>query len=749
MEAFEFSVHFMHGFIALLTCVALLPMILTTLLSNTFAKQLQKNLIYLLILNIIWNVLAFVEQLPRVYISDDVRYVIYILGSICWVQYGYAVFRVICGIAGENINPAWKKLGFFLTIWNIFAVLFCLITGFTGHFYTGIISTWYGFTATNSNLANVAILLFLIIPMFLSSIVTYQLMKRTNAEKIFRSIFVAQITSIIAGFTMDAILPAMGLFIYGESASIFLFLITFVLFRATAALAQTGLDMSKSLKSVIQELEEGILILNSNGRIEFSNHAVNTMFGVGEKGLFQKPITQFIPDLTSLNPMNNVPIYLKNNSVSAAITITPLISHGILFGYKVILRDLRKTDDTQMRFSRLQAEFNDERDAIRLRIVNLQKLYLQQQIFLNSLLNNLPSRLWAKNLNGAYTQQNKKDIEIRGNLKSHIEDPIFTEQELQAMESPGRIVVKNETTQDENGKKHWEKHTAIPLYDEAKRVKGVLGLIEDTTDFHALEDERNQLRENLVKASTFEDMSNVAGGLAHDFNNLLAGIIGYRDLAEATLPKSEDCTRTQKYLANMQKSLTNATELVKRTYDQLKERQGNHANKSSNFNVGLVFDEVRNALSATLPSNIKILKNSSDDMIAFGNQTDFHRIMLNMGKNAILAMKSGGTLTYGCRKTHVAQQIVTQFSTIPAGDYLYITIKDTGDGMTPDVVKHIFTPYFTTRAPGQGMGIGLSVAMRLIKDAGAHLNLETTIGKGTKFILYWPIAKKLEDETNA
>ena len=198
MEAFEFNVHFMHGFIALLTCVALLPMILTTLLSNTFAKQLQKNLIYLLILNIIWNVLAFVEQLPRVYISDDVRYVIYILGSLCWVQYGYAVFRVICGIAGENISPAWKKLGFVLTIWDIFAVLFCLITGFTGHFYTGIISTWYGFTATNSNLANVAILLFLIIPMFLSSIVTYQLMKRTNAEKIFRSIFVVQITSIIA-----------------------------------------------------------------------------------------------------------------------------------------------------------------------------------------------------------------------------------------------------------------------------------------------------------------------------------------------------------------------------------------------------------------------------------------------------------------------------------------------------------------------------------------------------------------------
>ncbi|MBS7390715.1 MAG: PAS domain-containing protein, partial [Fibrobacter sp.] len=429
------------------------------------------------------------------------------------------------------------------------------ITGFAGKFYTGIVSTWYGFTAANSVLANIAILIFLIIPVFFSAIISYQQMHTTHAEKIFRSIFVSQMSAIIAGFIMDAILPALGLFIYGESASIFLFIITLFLYRANTSLARTGIDMPKSLKHVIQELDEGILILNSKGKIELSNRAACKLFGVGEKALLQKSITQFIPDITVLGPMNNIPIYLKNNSVSATITITPLTSNGILYGYKALLRDLRKNNDMQQRFSRLQAEFNDERDSIRLRIVNLQQLYQQQQIFLNSLLNNLPSRLWAKNLKGAYTQQNNKDIAVRGNIKSHIEDPIFTPQEAQAMESPGKTVVQNETTIDENGKKHWEKHTVVPLYDEAFRIKGVLGLIEDTTDFHALEEERNQLRENLVKASTFEDMSNVAGGLAHDFNNLLAGIIGYRDLAEATLPKSEDCARTKKYLGNMQKSL--------------------------------------------------------------------------------------------------------------------------------------------------------------------------------------------------
>lgn len=107
-------------------------------------------------------------------------------------------------------------------------------------------------------------------------------------------------------------------------------------------------------------------------------------------------------------------------------------------------------------------------------------------------------------------RQNKKDIAVRGDLNSIVESPEFSELEAQAMESSGHIVVKNEMTIDANGKKHWEKQTAVPIYNEAQQLKGVLGLIEDTTKFHAIEEERNQLRENLLKASNFEDMSNVA-----------------------------------------------------------------------------------------------------------------------------------------------------------------------------------------------------------------------------------------------
>lgn len=102
MEAFEFNIHFLHGTIALLFCIVLLPLILSTVLSNVLAKNLQKNLIYLLLLDILWNALAFVEQLPEGYVSQQAREIVYLLGAVCWVQYGYAIFRTTAESPGNR-----------------------------------------------------------------------------------------------------------------------------------------------------------------------------------------------------------------------------------------------------------------------------------------------------------------------------------------------------------------------------------------------------------------------------------------------------------------------------------------------------------------------------------------------------------------------------------------------------------------------------------------------------------------------
>ncbi len=748
MEAFEFNIHFLHGTIALLFCIVLLPLILSTVLSNVLAKNLQKNLIYLLLLDILWNALAFVEQLPEGYVSQQAREIVYLLGAVCWVQYGYAIIRTTAGISGESLRPFWKRLLPAFRIWNAVGVVFVIATGIFGKFYPRIVENWYGYTAVNSLFAIFAIFAFLVFPVICSAIISFQAL-RTQAHHIHRIVFSTFVMAIVGGVTMDALLPAMGIFLYGESAAIFMFVITIVLYRANSAISQMGIDMSSSLKLIIQELDVGVLLLGSDGKIEMANPSACKMIGFGEKLLLQHPVSRFIPDLRSLGPLSNVSVYLNSNSFAATLSVSPLYSNRILFGYKVILRDSCEKEDFQKKLSQLQGEFNDERDAIRFKIIALQQLYQQQQAFLNSLIDNIPARLYAKNLTGAYTQQNRKDIAVRGTRKSIVENPAFSKLETQALES-GHIVARTETTIDASGKKHWEKHTAVPIYDETQQRKGVLGLVEDTTNFHAIEEERNQLRENLLKASNFEDMSNVAGGLAHDFNNILSGIIGYCELAQATIPETANCEKPKKYLESMRRSMNNAASLVKRTYDQLKQREGSQEKKSENFNVGLVFDKVKNSLLPMLPQNVQIVKESGDNMFAYGNPTDFMRIMMNMGKNAILAMtQTGGSLTYSCTPKDVKEQIVTQFSTIPPGSYLYISVKDTGTGITPDVLQHIFTPYFTTRAPGQGSGIGLAVAMKLIKSAGAYVSIETTIGKGTDFELYWPLEKQTEDKPNA
>ena len=747
MDAFEFSMHFLHGAIALVFCIALLPMILSVVLSNGFGKALKRSLLYVLVIDILWNVLAFVEQLPDAYISESARKFVFWLGALCWVQYGYAIICTTSEISKSTLRTFWKKARPAFRFWHFLGIGFVILTGAIDQFYTGIVEVWYGYTATNSFCVNLAIGLFFILPIICAGVISFQSLQ-SRTHRVHRIVFITFATAIIGGVIMDIILPSMNIFIYGESACIFMILISVVLYYAASTVSKLGIGVSESLRQVLDDLDDGFILLNTEANIEFSNRKACSMLAANERILLQSPITRFIPTI-KLEDSKNIPVNLKNGTttVSATLSVSRIFTSKILLGYRIVLRDALEKEDFQKKLAKLQSEIIDERDHNRRRIIDLTLSYDTQKTFLDSLLDNIPARLWVKRQEGTYAQQNQKDIDVRGNRKDQIDDPAFSELEKQVVEAPGAPIVKNEIYLDPDGNKRYEKLTIVPLLDETQTFKGILGLIEDTTAFHQLEEERNQLRENLIKASNFEDMSNVAGGLAHDFNNILAGIIGYCELAIATLPKDASCEKPAKYLENMRRSMQSASNLVRRTYEELKLRESSREFRANNFNVGIVFDEVKNALIPMLPKNVEIVKASGDGLMAYGNPTDFHRIMMNMGKNAILAMaKNGGTLTYSCTVVEVPKEIVTQFSTIPIGTYLKISVRDTGCGMAPDVLGRIFTPYFTTRAPGQGSGIGLAVAMKLIKSAGAHVSIETTLGKGTNFELYWQQAKQTEDK---
>ncbi|MCF0222798.1 MAG: hypothetical protein HUK20_00875, partial [Fibrobacter sp.] len=117
-----------------------------------------------------------------------------------------------------------------------------------------------------------------------------------------------------------------------------------------------------------------------------------------------------------------------------------------------------------------------------------------------------------------------------------------------------------------------------------------------------------------------------------------------------------------------------------------------------------------------------------------------YRIISNITNNAIFAMKErGGTLTFKLESASLREQLVVPYvPPIPAGEYVKISVADTGSGMDSSTLERIFAPFFTTKAPGEGLGLGLSSALRLLKEGNAYFTVETTLGKGTTFVLYWP-----------
>lgn len=173
------------------------------------------------------------------------------------------------------------------------------------------------------------------------------------------------------------------------------------------------------------------------------------------------------------------------------------------------------------------------------------------------------------------------------------------------------------------------------------------------------------------------------------------------------------------------------------------------APKPVQFSPFLIIEDVIKKLSLTLPTNVHISADNLDhelQIVCLPAALD--RILSNLANNAIFAMKeTGGTLTFALEREEVKRKITHPFSDpIEKGVYAKFTIADTGSGMDSNTLERIFSPFFTTKSPGEGLGLGLSSALRLLKDGNGRFTVTTTLGKGTKFNLYWNLAnEKTED----
>lgn len=268
------------------------------------------------------------------------------------------------------------------------------------------------------------------------------------------------------------------------------------------------------------------------------------------------------------------------------------------------------------------------------------------------------------------------------------------------------------------------------MKNESEKIIGLIQIIRDISEQKNAEEERKKLESALRQGQKMEAIGTLAGGIAHDFNNILTAVIGYTEL---TLFGIEKGTRDEANLHEVLKAGRRAKDLVnqiltfaRKTHEEVKP-----------ILIGPIADDVLKLLRSTIPSSIEIRKNIKTESLAMADRTRIHQIFLNICTNAVQAMGSdGGILT-----VNITDIVSNMDNMHKPGDYITISISDTGAGIPKENLELIFDPYFTTKNPGEGTGLGLSVVHGIVEGYGGKIIVESELNRGTVFTIYLPATK--------
>ena len=228
-----------------------------------------------------------------------------------------------------------------------------------------------------------------------------------------------------------------------------------------------------------------------------------------------------------------------------------------------------------------------------------------------------------------------------------------------------------------------------------------------------------------------EAIATLAGGIAHDFNNILSAIIGFAELAKAQLSADSPV------LADIEEILTAGNRAKDLTKHILAfSRQTEH--ERIPLALHLVVKEVLSLLRSTLPSTIEIREDAASSGMILGDSTQIHQVIMNLCTNAYHAMReTGGVLEVGLKEMTLDSEMMRQYPDLVPGNYVRLTVSDTGCGMTPEVVSRIFDPYYTTKIEDEGTGLGLAVVHGIVTNHGGRspytANLERVLSSTSIF----------------
>jgi len=256
--------------------------------------------------------------------------------------------------------------------------------------------------------------------------------------------------------------------------------------------------------------------------------------------------------------------------------------------------------------------------------------------------------------------------------------------------------------------------------------------VRDLTERRRAETALRKSEEQLQQAQKMEALGRLAGGIAHDFNNLLTSILGYGKLVEEELTSGDPLRNDiEEVLRAAERAADLTGRLLAFGRKQIVEMRA--------VNVNTIVADTDKLLRRTLGEDIELVTLLGDDLGAVEvDPGQLAHVVMNLAINARDAMPKGGTLTIETRRLDLSEQDAWSHPEARAGEYVVVSVRDTGCGMEQDVREHAFEPFFTTKEDGQGTGLGLSTVYGIIQQFHGHIELKTERGSGSEFLMYFP-----------
>jgi len=489
-------------------------------------------------------------------------------------------------------------------------------------------------------------------------------------------------------------------------------------------------EASARLAAIVAFSEDAIISKNLEGIITTWNKGAEKIFGYAASEIVGASILRLVPDDRQAEEARIMNQLKRGESVEHFETLR-LTKDGGLLHVSITASPIRDAGGVVIGASKVVRDITERKRAEEQIMVQISALTAAANAIV---ITNREGKIeWV---NPAFTKLTGFSAEeaIGGNprvLKSGQHPPAFYAA-LWATVLAGNVWHGELINKRKDGKEYTEEMTVTPVRDADGQIRHFVAIKQDVS-------ERRQLENRMQQAQKMEAIGTLAGGIAHDFNNMLGAMFGYAHLLQEDTAGN---LLAQESVEEILKAANRAKELVQQILTFSRQRESSR----QVIRLEPIIKEATKFLRSSLPSNLKIETQFAVDAPAvLADPTQIYQVTMNLATNALHAMEDQpGRLTVQLEAIQPDAKLLEAHPNLKPIPYARLTVGDTGHGIDAKTLERIFEPFFTTKPLGKGTGLGLSVVHGIMNSHEGVITVESWVGQGTTFRLYFPAQTQVE-----